>query len=55
MHELVPQRASNRANPSDTDVTDRSEPIDQLSRVMLKVPNIVKLQLEFAERKPVEP
>ena len=51
---LPPQRArrprhrSNRRNPGDADLGRRSEPIDQLSGVMLKVPNVVELQFQFA-------
>ena len=44
--------ASNRSNPGDADMAHGSQPIDQLSGVMLKVPNVVELQFQFAERKP---
>jgi hypothetical protein len=49
------QSASNRNNPVDADLARRSKPIDQLSRVMLNVANVVKLQFELTERKPMAP
>jgi len=57
--ELAKQRsavegASNRANPDDADPGRSPQPIDELSSVMLNVPNIVELQLQFAERQPME-
>jgi hypothetical protein len=48
------QSASNSNNPGAADLGRRSEPIDQLSRVMLKVANVVELQFQFAEREPEE-
>jgi hypothetical protein len=48
------QSASNRSNPGDADLAYCPKPIDQLPGVMLNVPNIVDLQFQFAERKPVE-
>jgi len=44
--------ASNSTNPGHADLGHRSQPIDQLTGVMLKVPNVVELQFQFAERKP---
>jgi hypothetical protein len=46
--------ASNRRNPGNTGLGRGSKPIGQLSRMMLKVPKVVELQFQFAERKPGE-
>ena len=44
----------NRNNPGDADLGHRSQPIDQLSGVMLKVANVIELQFQLAERQPEE-
>jgi hypothetical protein len=46
--------ASNRSNPGDPDLAHRSKPIDQLSGVMVNVPNVIDLQFQFAEGEPEE-
>jgi hypothetical protein len=42
-------------NPHYADLGHRPQPINQLPGVMLKVPKVVELQFQFAERQPGKP
>ena len=51
----VLQGASYRRHPGDADLGLGSQPVDQLSRVMLKMSNVVKLQFQLVKWEPGKP